>query len=53
MSPANNLWEAITPLFMAPLCRILALGYVLSWDAMCAKEVKAASSADKNKKKVQ
>jgi hypothetical protein len=45
MSPVNNIWETITPLFMAPLCRVISLCYVITWDQMCAAEVKAKKGA--------
>lgn len=47
MTPINNIWETVTPLFMAPLCRIISLCYVIAWDQLCAAEVKRESTAKK------
>jgi len=53
MSPVNSLWEVVTGILFSPLCRIISVFYVLSWDQLCASEIKktATPTSDSIKKK--
>mmetsp|Transcript_6924 Transcript_6924/g.11550 ORF Transcript_6924/g.11550 Transcript_6924/m.11550 type:complete len:330 (+) Transcript_6924:30-1019(+) len=41
MSPVNDCWEALQQILTAPLARIIAICYVLSWDSIVRAEVAA------------
>uniref|UniRef100_A0A7S3ME75 3-dehydrosphinganine reductase n=1 Tax=Spumella elongata TaxID=89044 RepID=A0A7S3ME75_9STRA len=49
MSPANHLLEVIQQIVFAPLCRLIAVCYVLSWDSLVASEVKKEVESKKKK----
>lgn len=40
MSPVNNLWEVLQQILFAPISRVIAVFYLLSWDSMCKAEVR-------------
>ncbi len=47
MTPVNCIWEAVQPLLLASLCRLIAIGYVIGWDSTVAsmeKEHRKASA---------
>ena len=37
MTPANNVIEVLTSCLFTPLCRMIALFYILSWDSLVKK----------------
>jgi 3-dehydrosphinganine reductase len=39
MSPVNDLCEVLQQVLFAPLARVVAVLYVLSWDGLVAREV--------------
>ena len=48
MSPVNNIWEVIQQVLFGPLCRIIAIFYLLTWDSIVKADNKKNNST-KNK----
>lgn len=40
MSPANHTWEVLQQVLFGPLCRLVAVCYVLAWDGMVGAETR-------------
>ena len=46
MSPINNIWECVCPILLTPLCRIIAIVYVWSWDQLCLAEINKTAASN-------
>jgi len=40
MTPLNNVWEVAQQVLFAPLCRLISIFYLASWDVECSKAAK-------------
>lgn len=47
MTPVNNIWEVLQQIVFSPISRVIAVFYLISWDAMCKAEVVAEESKKK------
>jgi hypothetical protein len=47
MTPVNHLWEVVQQVLFAPISRVVAVFYLLSWDSMCSTEVLDTESKKK------
>lgn len=45
MTPANNVIEVVTSCLFTPLCRFIALFYILSWDSLVKKHTSLDTTA--------
>lgn len=52
MSPITNIWEVAQGIFFSPLCKFIALFYIISWDSMCHAKVKKENKEKKEAEKV-
>lgn len=45
MSPVHNAWEVLSQILFAPLCRLIAVFYLLYFDQVCEEEKGTATAA--------
>jgi hypothetical protein len=51
MTPVNHWWEIVQQVAFAPISRIVAVFYLLSWDLMCKAEAEKEQQGEEKKMK--